>query len=344
MSDPNDKRLQLGQNPPADGANTGASTGTANTRATSTSGPHGGDANGSGGSATEPRKDNRLTHLAYAMVLLGALLLVARLGWFDLSFLLGIARYWPVLVIAAGVDLLTRGRWRVPVYAAGIGVALLLSFTGGWFGAANETVEVAQELQGARSADVYIASGIANLELTGAPQSAYLATGSLGQHAGERVSVEYDVRAGRGDFRATSRGRSIMGPRRAEDWDLALTDRIPLALSVDAGIGGSTLDLRRLQLESLQVNAGIGETTLLLPGRGGFRGDIDGGIGEIVMRVPRSLGIRIHVDTGIGNVSVDGHFTKDGDTYTSPAYAASSQRVDLTVDGGIGSIRIEATN
>src|SRR5690554_5685236 len=321
MSDDNDTRSQLEQSPPPSGAD-GA-----------TSEP-----------AAQPRKDNRLTHLAYALVLLGALLLIARLGWFDLSFLLGIARYWPVLVIAEGVDLLTRGRWRVPVYAAGIGVALLLSFTGGWFGTSSDTVEVAQELQNARSADVHIASGVANLYLTGAPQSAYIATGSLGQHAGEHVTVEYDVRGGRGHFRATSRWRSLMGPRRAEAWDLALTDRIPLALSLDMGIGSSTLDLRQLQLESLKVNGGIGETTVLLPRTGGFRGDIDAGIGEIVMRVPGSLGVRIDVDTGIGNVRVDGHFSKDGNTYTSPSYGSSSQRVELTIDAGIGSIRIESIN
>lgn len=294
------------------------------------------------------RSNNRMTNFAYVLILLGALLLVARLGWFDLTRLLGVLRYWPVLVIAAGVDMLTGGKRRLLVYGAGVAAVVILSLTGGGgvIGRPASTVQVAQELQGARSADVRVVASLAELELTGSTQAQLLASGTLGQHAGEQVAVDYVLRGDHGQFSAVSRGfrSTFMGFRRAVPWDLTLTGRVPIALSVETGVGDSNLDLRQLQLESLVINAGVGSTTLQLPQAGGYAGSIDGGIGDIVVRIPRNVGVRIEVDTGLGSVTVADHFARNGDGYTSPAYATSTQRVELSIDAGIGTVRVQVAD
>ena len=290
---------------------------------------------------------NRMTNVAYVLILLGALLLVARLGWFDLTRLLGVLRYWPVLVIAVGVDMLTGGKRRLLVYGAGVAAAVILSLTGGGIVAKPaSTVQVAQELQGARSADVHVVASLAELQLSGSSQAQLLASGTLGQHSGEQVVVDYVLRGDHGQFSAVSQGlrSTFMGFRRAVPWDLTLTGRVPISLSVETGVGDSNLDLRQLQLEQLVVNAGVGSTTLHLPQGAGYAGSIDGGIGTVEVRVPRSVDVRIEVDTGIGSVNVANHFARNGNVYTSPGYATSAQRVDLSIDAGIGTVRILAVD
>lgn len=290
---------------------------------------------------------NRMTNVAYVLILLGALLLVARLGWFDLTRLLGVLRYWPVLVIAVGVDMLTGGKRRLLVYGAGVAAVVILSLTGGGIVAQPaSTVQVAQELQGARSADVHVVASLAELHLSGSSQAQLLASGTLGQHSGEQVGVDYVLRGDHGQFSAVSQGfrSTFMGFRRAVPWDLTLTGRVPISLSVETGVGDSNLDLRQLQLEQLVVNAGVGSTTLHLPQGGGYAGSIDGGIGGIEVRVPRSVDVRIEVDTGIGTVNVANHFARNGNVYTSPGYATSAQPVDLSIDAGIGTVRILAVD
>lgn len=293
-------------------------------------------------------RPNRLTNIAYVLIALGALLLIARLGWFDLTRLLGVLRFWPILVIAVGVDMLTNGRRRLLVYGTGVAAVLVLSLVGGagLAGRPANTLEVAQELQGARSADVHVVASMARLELTGAAQNELLASGHIGQQAGERVNVDYVLRGNRGEFRAISSGfrSSFMAFRRSVPWDLTLTGRVPIALTVETGVGESTLDLRQLQLESLNISAGVGETTVNLPQLGNYEASIDGGVGEILVRVPRDLAIRIQVDTGIGSVNAARHFTRSGNTYTSPNYETSTQRVELQLDAGIGSINIQVAD
>lgn len=295
---------------------------------------------------------NRVTLLAYVLIALGALLLAARLGWLDMTRVLGVLRFWPILVIAAGVDMLTGGKRRPLAYGAGI-IAMFALFIagvgasfGGLVGASARTLEVAQEFQGATSADVRIVTSLARLDLASSARSALLATGTLGQSAGEQVTVSYAVSGTRGRFGAVS---SNLGPRlltfqRAETWNLTLSGRVPLALAVETGVGESSLDLRELQLESLSIRAGVGRTTLHLPGTGAFPATIDGGVGKIHVRVPRELAIRIVVNTGLGDVNAASHFTRTGNVITSPSYSPSSPAVELQIDGGIGSIRIDTAD
>lgn len=299
------------------------------------------------------QRTNRLSTLAYVLIALGAVLLVSRLGWFDFSGLLGVLQFWPVLVIAAGVDLLTQGKHRALVYGGGVAAVLVLSLTGvgtglgGFGGGSASAVRVEQELLGARSVDVYIATSVAEFDLTGDSQAQLLASGSLGQHAREQVDVDYTVRGSRGEFRAASQGISttnFFALRNAVPWDLTLTGRVPLALRVETGMGESSLDLRELQLESLSIKSGIGSTTVQLPRSGFFPASIDGGIGEINVRVPRDLAVRIVVDTGIGSVDIPNNFTRTGDVITSPNYSPSAPAVELKMNAGIGSIHIQSVD
>ncbi len=52
------------------------------------------------------------------------------------------------------------------------------------------------------------------------------------------------------------------------EWDIKLTDQIPMNLRVNTGASETVLDLQGLQLKDLQVDAGVGDITIDLSGDG----------------------------------------------------------------------------
>lgn len=59
------------------------------------------------------------------------------------------------------------------------------------------------------------------------------------------------------------------------------------------------------------------------------------------MTIPAGLAARITATTGLGQVRVVGDFQRQGQTYVSRGYDEAENRVDLVVNGGIGSIAIQ---
>jgi hypothetical protein len=281
--------------------------------------------------------------LPVVLIALGALLLAVNYGLLDLGFLLGVAQYWPLFVIAAGLDLLWRGRYRLALYGGAAALAIVLSLAGGSVGlGAGGAVEVAQGLEGARRAEVTLDTGVTDLRVA-ATASDLLASGSLTTGRGEQIRQSFDVRGDTARLTLAARNRSAfpISVGRGGRWDLRLTDRVPLALRIDAGVGRTDLDLRGLRLESLDVNAGVGDVTVTLPSAGAYAVEIDGGVGEVLVRLPRAVEARVTIDEGIGGVNLPAGFARDGNVHTSAGFATAAVRAEIDIDGGVGGVRLE---
>ena len=123
-------------------------------------------------------------------------------------------------------------------------------------------------------------------------------------------------------------------------WDLHLSRDVPIELDIDAGVGDATINLERMDLTELKLNVGVGRMTVVLPMRGDFSARVDGGVGELVVEVPDGMALRVHASAGIGKPSVPPGYRRDGDVYYSPGYESADNRVDLTLEQGIGRIVI----
>lgn len=293
---------------------------------------------------TEKRKPNQNQTLAIVLIAIGIVIMLMNLGvmtWFTtLRFL----QLWPVVLMAVGVDIWTRGRYRFMVVLAALVVAVGLYFTGGSFlGTTRATTEqIEQSLESATRATVTITSGVSELRVTGLNDSINLISGKIDLAGGERASKAF---AKNGDA-ATYELRSEWPQGRAVNvrnhlWDLALTTRVPLNLTIEAGVGRSTLDLRDMQLSGLEVNTGVGETTINLA-TGSYKANISTGVGATTIRLPTGVAARVELERGLGAVNVRGDFDKNEDVYTSPDYATAEERIDLQVQGGVGAITLQA--
>ncbi len=284
------------------------------------------------------------------LITVGIVFLLNNLGVLDWSIWQSLVRLWPILLIAAGLDLLI-GRRSVLGFVIAVGASLALVLGGLWWLAARAggpgslvVHEIAQEAPGAKSAFVRLAPGAGSLHLGSHAGADLWAAGTVRLRPGQSLVEDFGMEGQTARYELGSRGPTPFAPiwHESEVWDLTLTRDMPLDLEIATGVGTSRLDLTELNVTSLQLEMGVGAATVLLPRRGRPRVRIDGGVGNLVVRVPAAMPARIEARSGLGRVSVDGTYDREGDVYTSPGFATASERIELEIEGGVGFITVAA--
>lgn len=205
----------------------------------------------------------------------------------------------------------------------------------------TETRSVA--LGGAKAVDVTIDMSIGEVVIEGGAKE--LLEASFEYNVAEwRPEIEYSEIDGRGVLRVTQpEAKEKDTPSRAKNrWTLAISDDVPVSLSVDVGVGEAELLLSSLSLTELDVDQGVGKLVVDLSGRrtADLDVDIDGGVGKAVLRVPAEVGVRVDGDMGIGSFTTSGLTKRDG-AFVNEAYDSSESTIDVRIEAGIGSIRVE---
>ena len=243
---------------------------------------------------------------------------------------------------------LTRPTSRRPLLiVAAIVVALGIGLyaSGGWRAAQVTRESISQPLGAATSADVTIAMGTGKLHIGALDQPGQLVAGEIAYPDTNRVDRAFAMRGDTASFtlREQDSQRNNLVKYRNDDaiWDLGLAPAMPMRLTIEAGVGQSTLDLARLKLTELDLKTGVGQTTLTLPSQGQVQARVEGGVGNTTIRIPAGVAARITLDTGIGGAEVHGNYQRQGNRFVSPDYDTAANRVDLTASSGIGGITIE---
>jgi hypothetical protein len=285
---------------------------------------------------------------AAILIAVGVVLLLNNLGWTAIT-VWDLLRLWPVLLVAVGLDLLIgrRSAWG----SIAVLIVLLLLIGGGlWLLSSTGPVrsltgeEVAIPLQGATQGSVDIGFGAGELRVDTSAAVDQLLVGTVDLFRGEQVERSVDLQSGTLSAILRSRGQwsaPLFAWGGQPEWELGVSREVPLRLRVEGGVGDMSIDLRRTLLTELDVKLGVGRVVVALPSEGGYAGRLDNGIGLLLVRVPPGLGVRIQASTGLGSVSVPSGYRKDGGTYLSPGYQDAEERVDLSVETGIGLTRVE---
>lgn len=155
--------------------------------------------------------------------------------------------------------------------------------------------------------------------------------------------MEYRERGSRGIL-TVSQGKTsgIPAGKGKNEWDVYLNENVPLDLVLDFGAGEGNLDLRGLNLRTLEIDMGVGDLTVDLAGT--YRSDldvvIDGGVGSATVYIPREVGVRIAADKGIGSIDARG-LKKRGEYYINEVYGSSEFTIEIEIETGIGSIELK---
>jgi len=257
---------------------------------------------------TRPERGRRVSLVGPVILIgLGVIFLLNSLGVLAWGVWEVIFRLWPVLLIAAGLEIILS---RLSVWGSLLALVLTVAVLAGalWLLAPDLAAErmaagedVRQALGDASRAEVIIEPGVGSLHIEALPESANLIEGVVGVGRGQRVKRHFAVAGKIATFTLQTEGMTL-GPFIGRDnqwsWNLGLAPEVPLGLEVGLGVGLADVDLTGLTVDNLEVSVGIGQTTVTLPDEGRFYGKIEGAIGETVVVIPAGLAARIRVDTG----------------------------------------------
>ena len=196
-------------------------------------------------------------------------------------------------------------------------------------------------LQGAQSVTTNIDIPAGSLDIAGG--ASQLLNADFNYHESDgQPQVEYSVSGGHGDLSITQQNKMHLHMATSRnDWQLRFADNVPMDMNVQIGAGSSNLRMQGLGVKNLAVQAGVGQMNLDLTGprKSDLHVDIHGGVGSAVLRLPKDVGVRVHASGGIGSVSPHG-LTREGDDYVNDVLGKTPATIDVTIEGGIGSVSL----
>lgn len=281
------------------------------------------------------------------VLLLGVMFLLGDMGAMDWNAWALLFRYWPVLLVLAGVSILLGGsfRWFVAlvllfvIVVGTVGMPWLYDWTGGPL---TRVVFTPAELPaGLTLLTAQINLDVGNLTTVSPTPEAYIL--ELGYRNALDPQCTFAVETdgtGRLTLRQQGVRPSSVGLRQV--LSMGFVAGLPLELSIKTGVMTANLDLSPYQLRRLDIDAGVGTLTVSL-GRpeGTMVGNINSGVGTITLMVPRGTALRVTGDFGVGvrQLSAAG-LKRVGGVWQDDQYDCALNRVDVRVAGGVGLLSV----
>ncbi len=206
---------------------------------------------------------------------------------------------------------------------------------------ASEEVEI--PLEGASRAQIRLKHGAGRFRLAAGAGSGTLMQGTFGagldfktKHDGD--TLEVDMRGPKDHFMVFP---WTWSPGQY-DWTVGLNRNIPVALNISVGANDTRLDLSELQVTNLKLQTGASSTTLTVPAKAGHtRAEIESGLAALKIRIPPGVAAHIRVKSGLSGTTIDkNRFPRVGGEYRSADYDTASNKIEMLVETGIGSVDI----
>jgi N-terminal domain of toast_rack, DUF2154 len=232
--------------------------------------------------------------------------------------------------------------------AAGCRRVKLADAPGGQDGASNQAQTVPLGAATGLDANVHMAVGSLKLA-AGEPSSTLALVASFTYPAPSwKPTVDYSVEGTRGTLTVVQ--PEVSQPPALGDnhnsWTMKLAAGVPTALSLNLGVGESTVDLRGIDVTALKVVSGVGQTRLDLSGprMHDVTGTIDSGVGEIDIVVPSGVGVRLAGGAvGVGELSAPG-FTGTPEGLVNSAWGSPGPKIQLALSRGVGTIKVTSAD
>ncbi|MDZ4178708.1 MAG: DUF5668 domain-containing protein [Coriobacteriia bacterium] len=287
-------------------------------------------------------------------IAIGVILLAQSVGAVRWDVWLSVLSLWPLLLIAAGIDLIGKGTGagllRVLssvvilgglLYGAFVLPGISTSWTG-WGFRSGSAEEFSFSQPAAR-----IDSGTARIKG---------AVGELTVGAGAELATASGVTPfGQPEFRVGTSGRSAdvrisMGDDGPVFWpggearmDVTLSRDVVWDLVLDTGVSRLDADLSELSLSRLSLEAGVTDARITLGSDidDEVRVLIEAGVSSVTVLIPSGTEARVVAETGLSTVHTDVVFAKDGNVRQTDGYDAARDRYLIEIKSGVTNVRVE---
>jgi hypothetical protein len=201
----------------------------------------------------------------------------------------------------------------------------------------NKTVA----LGGATSVETEIRQGVGELRVSVEPTTTdVLKADFTYAPVSWKPTVDYSVSSGVGQLLVEQPNTTDVAAFHDTEntWNVRLAGGVPTKLKLRLGVGTSKVDLRGLDLTSIDTVTGVGDSTIDLSGprTRDLTGRIEAGVGRITVRLPRNVGVRFSGrQDGVGNFTADG-FKAEGNSWVNDAYSGPGPKIDIDFIRGVG--------
>ena len=259
-------------------------------------------------------------------------------------------RFWPVLLINAGLSILLRryNNWLVSILIlillfGSLGIAIW-QYSGVTTDTAASTGSYTAPLDGLERGQVHVDLAAGSLTIdslpVGSPDFATVASRL------ETNDLKVDFRSEE-DEGILSLGMARFDRRPREkverEWDIRLSRQLPFILEVDLAATDSRLDLSELVIAGLQMDVDLGNYIVEIPAAAGAtQVQIEASLANLEITVPDGVSARIKASTSLGVIDVDERrFPREGDFYVSPDFESAVTRVELELDCSLGRVLVK---
>lgn len=213
-----------------------------------------------------------------------------------------------------------------------------------WFFATSTEKEVTIEEDDAKSLAVKISFDAGNLEIQGGSTN-WLDASFEYKNKKSLPKVKYENKRDKGILTVKTESKIFSFNRSNQNnhWDIQLNNDIPIDLDVDMGVSKATLNLNEIQLNKLTIDGGVSDSTIDLGGewQNSLQGNIDLGVGKMTLLLPKQTGIKLSIDKGLGKLDMKDFIAQGNHVYINDAYENSETNIELDIDIGVGSLKVD---
>jgi hypothetical protein len=267
---------------------------------------------------------------------------------------------WPVALIAIGIELLFKKSRLAFVallspllfFAAILGPVVFGWYDYGRFHRASRTYHLGQDFDSTytemkvslrmNSGDLTVSSGTEKLI---SADLDYLSHKPLvdSQPTNDGRTISYQIRDKERKWFSGRIGRVWIGRTRGrKQWNVRLTDRIPIILDLDLKSGDANLDFSNLKLTECELDVSNSDTDIRI-------GEIveeavvtiRSRSSEISLSIPEGTGLRIVNRTNLSSTSFSWFTLEEkGEGYQTPDYEEATHKLSVNLEGSLTSLKI----
>jgi len=285
--------------------------------------------------------------IAFGLILIfiGVVYLAQSTGWININFSFDWWKLWPLLIIIFGLSIISGRGWfsgliGLLVTLALLAIVALLIFGNGNVSTSTTTEPISINLEaGATAAILNVKAGAGKLTLTGGSDK--LVDGTFESNStdltitsvldGDTQTVTLEEES----FNWKNLGRHI------NDLELELDNNLPIKIIVNSGAMDMKLDLKDVTAESVEINTGASSMNLELGDKiANSAVSIDAGASSLTLNLPKTLGAKLNIDAGLSSKDLPEFNKIDDKHYESNNYSASEKKVDIDLDMGVSSLKV----
>jgi hypothetical protein len=298
------------------------------------------------------------------VIAIGAVLLANTLGYLPWSIWWNVLSLWPLLIVAAGIDIIGRGTdntW-LRVFSSLLVVggllygAFVMTPSGRWFPFVTfNSSQGTTAFDESYDHDASVKTGVA--EISGGVGEFTLAEGkdlvsAKGETPFDEPVLDVSTSGSKADVVVSlGEGMQAWPSGTRAKLDVLLDRSVVWDLTLKAGVSSTDADLSELKFSALRVDAGVSDTSVKLGTISSVVGvhavpvEVDAGVSSLKLRIPEGAQVRLRIKGGLSAVSVDSGLKRlsggDDKRYETSGFDEGDAYYEITVNAGVGSIGIE---